>query len=341
MGYRAEKEKMESTIKRFKFFGFCILSFCILGLCIFSFFLSPTAWKYYVSLPDVAKRKAGELRIHYLDVGQGDSSLIEFPDGKIMLIDGGDGSGSAVRSVLRYMNALKIKQIDHLILTHADGDHCGGLTEILKHKKVFNAYLPPTFPENDSKYGAFYAELFRRDCTLQYSSFMTDFQSGTGAATEDAYLVRCLYPHSGVVDEVLAGDRKIADDNELSSVLFIEYNGVKALFMGDAPKATETQLMIDARTGVFESVGVVLQGTQILKLSHHGSSTATQKEFLEFLGVKDGVISCGKDNPYGHPSGEALSRLHQVGAKVHRTDLVGHIMITISANGEYKTQYIR
>lgn len=338
MGYRAEKDKVEKKFKGFKIVLLCILSLCILGLCIVAFYVPPVTWKYYVQLPDVPKHSAGELRIHCIDVGQGDAILVELPDGQVMLIDGGDGSARATKSLLRYMNALKIDEIDHLIVTHTDGDHCGGLTSVLSYKTVFNAYLPPSFPENGTKYAEFCTALFRTDCVRTYSSRVTAPVTSTNA--QYPYAVRFLFPHQRTVEQILSGEIVEEDDNVLSAVLRLEYNGTSALFMGDAPKSVEDGLMTEDAVGVFAMLGFSLRDTDILKLSHHGSDTATSREFLRYLGVQEGIISCGKDNDYGHPAQETLSRLALEKVNVHRTDENGHIMITIAQNGSYQVRYV-
>lgn len=338
MGYKAEKDKVEKKFKSLKVVLFCILSFFVLALCVFSFYIPPNTWKYYVKLPNVCKRGAGELRIHYIDVGQGDATLIEFPDGQVMLIDGGDGGGKAKKSLLRYMNALKIDEIDYLILTHADGDHYGGLKEVLSHKTVFNAYLPPSFPENDTKYAELYAALVKSDCRMIYSS--RTVPPVTPRDAEYPYTVKFLFPHQYTVEGILSGEIVEADDNALSSVLWLDYNGASALFMGDAPSSVEELMRKEDGVGAFAAMNVSLSSTEILKLSHHGSATATSQEFLRFLGVKEGIVSCGKDNAYGHPAKETLARLDLAGVNVHRTDLNGHIMATISQGGSYQVSYV-
>ena len=340
MGYKAEKDKLEKKSKIIKIVLLSVLLLCVIGGCIFSFFVPITAWKYNVALPNVPKRKTGELRIHYIDVGQGDAALIEFPDEKVMLIDGGDGSKSATKSLLRYMNALEIDKIDDLVLTHADNDHSGGLLDVIKHKTIFNAYLPASFSENDTKYSKVLSVLSKEKCTISYSTRAISFSCGDAAGSGVDYSVKCLYPYVKQVEDILNGDIEISNDNEISAVIWMHYKGVGALFMGDASQEVEERLMLDNEVGALSAIGVNLQNTQLLKLAHHGSATATSLKFLQYLGVKEGIISCGKNNDYGHPAKETLLHLSQAKANVHRTDLNGHIMATISSNGEYSIKYI-
>ena len=137
MGYRAEKMRVEKKLKLLKRILLGILLLIILALCIFSVIVPPASWKYYVGLPQVTSAQEGELRVHFLDVGQGDCTLVELPDGKVMLIDGGDGSGASNKNLLRHLNALKIEVIDYLIVTHTDADHCGNtLYGCLQYERV-------------------------------------------------------------------------------------------------------------------------------------------------------------------------------------------------------------
>ncbi len=335
MGYKAEKEKMEKQLKRLKIICFSIVAFCFLGLCIFSAFVPPSTWKYKVGLPNVEKRAKGELRAHFIDVGQGDATLVEFPNGKVMLIDGGDGSSGATKSLLRYMNALKIDEIDDLILTHSDEDHCGGLTKVLDTKKVFNAYLPPSFPESGTKYAQYYAKLFKTDCKTYFTSRLIQFSCHAPTDFMYPYSVQCLYPYSKMVEDILVGDKTVNASNEASSVLYIQYAGVKVLLMGDAPQSVEEKLLMDDEVGAWESAGISLQGVSVLKVSHHGSATGTSLPFLQYLGVKDGIISCGAGNSYNHPAPETLARLAQANVNVYRTDVRSHIVLTVTADGQY------
>ena len=329
MSYKAEKDKIERKIRIIKIVLLCILLAVLVGLCIFSAFCPPSTWKYHVRKPKIEERQEGELRMHFLDVGQGESILIELPDGKVALIDGGDWLESTATTVLRYMNALNIDEIDYLVASHADADHVGGLTRVVECKKVVNAYLPTVNAANaGERYAAFYAALTEENCAKWQSSREISLSG-------DGYVFEFLYPYS-----IDVGEETETDDNALSSVLWLDYKGVSALFTGDAPTATEDILMRDDRLGVFTHRNVDLQSTEILKVAHHGGKGSTALSFLQYLQVKTAVVSCAENNPYGHPSQEVRDHLAAVNAELYRTDERGSIMITISADGTYKVDCI-
>ena len=334
MGYRVEKEKIEKNKKWLKRILLGVLLLIIVGLAVFSAFVPPASWKYYFSLPDVERREYGELRVHFLDVGQGDSTLIELPDGKTMLIDAGDGSSDASKAILRYLNALKIDTLDYLVITHADGDHCGGAAELLKYKHAEIAYIPPAKANSDTKYAQAYAALMKSGSKCIYSS--RDIDSLGKSDGEYPYTLSFLSPYAESVENVLESEAEITDDNLYSAVIWLDYQGTSVLFTGDIPERKERDLIRDDQLGFFENRGVSLSSTEILKVAHHGSSSSTCSEFLEYLGVKTAVISCGETNAYGHPSKETLSRLTLAGAELYRTDLQGHIVVTISPDGSYE-----
>ncbi len=330
MGYQAEKNKIEGKKRTLKIVFACVLSVIVCGLIIFSFFVPPNTWKYHVRKPDVAKRGEGELRMHFIDVGQGDSTLIELPDGKVMLIDGGDGRNDATSAILRYLNALDIDTIDYLVATHADEDHCGGLERIVKQKTILNAYLPPIKAEKaGGTYASFFSELLKEDCTWEYASRRV-ILDGKG---EYPYTLSFLYPYLRSEAEM---EEAKADNNALSSVIWLDYQGVSALFTGDAPSATEEVLMRDdGELGVLKDRGVDLKSTEILKVAHHGSADSTSLRFLNYLQVETAVISCGKNNSYGHPSDQVQRNLQSAEVDCYRTDENGTVMITVFKNGEY------
>lgn len=334
MGYKAEKEQRELIRKR----AICIIALIVfvilLTLCIISAFAPTATWKYYFRLPNVSKREGTDLRIHYVDVGQGDCTVIELPDGKVMLIDGGDGSGETDRAVMRYLNALDIDVIDYLVVTHADSDHCGALDTVLKYKEVQKAFLPPTAASVNAEYARFYKQLNKEGCAIEYTSRAVNLSVAESATP---YTLQCLYPYANDISGELS-DKE--DNNALSSVFWLDYYGTSALFCGDAPKSVETLLLRDAQLGVLNKQGVALSSTEILKVAHHGSSSSTGEDFLSYLHAKTAVISCGEDNPYNHPSPNCLHALSTLGIQTYRTDAQGSIIATLRADGTYEMQIL-
>ena len=248
MSYAKEKEKIRRKYRKIKYAVVTILMIAVAGACIFSWFVPPASWKYYVSLPDVSKRREGELRIHFLDVGQGDCTLLEFPDGQTMLIDGGDGQERNTAAVLRYLNALKIKRPDFLLLTHSDSDHCGGLAKILKMKGAGTVYLPAinNYYIND-EYAAF------REVILTEKYHSVDSRRYLQIVSNSAaypYTLTFLWPYragnpGSPYDKVNGGEYTEDDLNDCSAVVWLDYFGTSALFCGDATFRVEKILMQD------------------------------------------------------------------------------------------------
>lgn len=323
MGYRAKKLKLNRKIGKIK--GICLIVFVVLltAFIVFSYFYPPESWKYHVAKPKVEACAEGELRISFLDVGQGDATLIRFPDGKTMLIDGGDDKNENKRSLMRYLNAAGIDFIDYLVLTHTDSDHCGGLTEVVKFKDVGKVYLPLAEDYNvNAGFARLYAEAQKKGLSIETADISFKISSTDPRYPYELY---CLSPYMGA---------ELSEEaNENCAVLWLDYKGVSTIFCADAPQSIEERLIRDQRLGL---LNCSIESTEIIKMPHHGSNDGASLEFLEFLGVKTAVISVGKDNIYGHPSTETLTRLSSVGADVYRTDEQGHIVAVITSDGNYE-----
>ena len=335
MGYRAEKEKTERKRKILKRILLGVLLLCIAGIAIFSAIVPPASWKYHVNLPKISRRQKGEMRIHFINVGQGDSTLIELPDGKIMLIDGGDSRDSTEKKILRRLNALGINTIDYLIVTHADLDHCGGLNEVVKYKKIRNAYLPFIKLDESSEYARLYKSLTESDCNWAYSS--SKLTNITSMSEAYPFKAAFLYPHSDDVNGSIASGELPSEgaDNDYSAVVYLEYAGTRALFTGDAPREIEQEIIDSDKLGLHDKIGVSLKDLDLFKVAHHGSKDANGWDFLNYISPRTAVISCGKDNAYGNPSETVLGRLREVGADIYRTDVHGTVLVTVSPKGKY------
>ena len=333
MGYAAEKKIVENKRKIAKRILFLVFFVLFVALIIVSAVIPVNTWKYRVKLPKTGVRADGELRIHFIDVGQGDATLIELPDGKIMLVDGGDGSDEATKALIRYLNALKIEKIHYLLVTHADDDHCGGLDEVLKFFSVSRAFLPYVKPSINNEFASFYKSVTQSGCDLQYSSRKISLST-------ESYTLQFLYPYTNDVQNAVENGEYFEYTNEASAVFWLDYQGVSTLFTGDAPTKILHALIDEDSLGLLSGLGVTLDSTEILKVSHHGSKGGTDGKTLDYFGVKTAVVSCGADNAYSHPHAEVMDALVSRFVDCYRTDKDGSVIITVQADGRYGVEKI-
>lgn len=241
--------------------------------------------------------------IYFLDVGQGDASVI-LCDGDAMLIDGGIPSNSSM--IYSFLQSHSINYLDYIVATHPDADHIGGLSGALNYAKVGTAYC--TIGTHDSEaFSDFVSYLEKQDVSITVPEAGDYFDLGSAKVT-------ILHPEHG-----------ISYSDNTSIVLRIEYGETTFLFTGDAEIEDEEALLFkDAQ----------LYST-VLKVGHHGSSSSTTEPFLNAVCPSYAVISVGGNNSYGHPTQEVLSRLQAAGAQVLRTDMHGNIHCT--SNGKEVT----
>ena len=338
MGYASEKEQVKKKKTGIKKKLIWLSAVLVLVLVLCTAFSTADSWVYRVGTPNTGTRNEGEMRIHFIDVGQGDATLVELPDGKNMLIDGGNGTSSSNTALLRYFHALDIDTIDYLFLTHADIDHYGGLTTVLEKKTVLRAFLPLSMETPSTSYEKFFATLMQEECPYFYACPPNNEHPEMKLSVTDGaypYTLVVLYPYIQTVD---SGEKVQSDDNASSVVIWLDYQGTSVLLTGDSPSETETLLMRDSRLSLHERYGVDITSTEILKTAHHGSHLSSSAEFLEYIDVKTAVISCGENNAYHHPSSETLARLQTVGAQTYRTDTDGSVIITALSTGSYSVQ---
>ena len=240
-----------------------------------------------------------DLEAHFLDVGQGDCAIVQC-DGETMVIDGGPRFSSA--RVYNYLRkTLKLRHVEYVVSTHPHVDHVYGLASVLNAVQA-DLVLTPVL-EWDSK--AF--EYFRMYADRQGAPMIVPNEGDTLQLGGVVVTVLHCWP------EAVGYGRT----NDASIVLRIDYGKTSFLFTGDAEDWSE-YMMIDAGADLHADV---------LKVSHHGSSSASTTEFLKEVSPVYAVISVGKDNSYGHPTARVLDRLEAVGAQVLRTDELGTIVI--------------
>ena len=267
----------------------------------------------------IPPRGEGELRLHFLSVGQGDCTVVEFADGALLVIDAGDGKRVHSDHIYRYLKGLKASA-PLVLATHADSDHAGGLQDVIKRFGADTVYLPVI--GSGESYENFLDRVKRAGCP-QVTVKRYDTIARAGAE------IVCLSPYA-------EGE---TNENDASAVLFLRYAGVNVFLSGDISAARERQLAADYAVGAFDGVGVRLEETDILKVAHHGSAGSSSDVFCDLLGAKTAIISCGRGNAYAHPAGETAKRLKAWGSEVYRTDELGDIMVTVLADGTYRTEY--
>ncbi len=235
------------------------------------------------------------LSVHFIDVGQGDSAFIVFPDGKTMLIDAGENVYGSV--VSDYIKKLGYNTLNYVIGTHPHSDHIGGLEEIIRGFEVESVYMPKVSANTKTFEGLL--------------TVIKDKGLTVNTAKKDVYII----DKENLQVKILSPVREEYPElNNYSAVVMLTYFSNRFLFTGDAETDVEGELSGDI-------------SCDVLKVGHHGSSTSSSLKFLKSVKPKYAVISCGKENKYGHPHVEILSRLSKIGAAVLRTDISGTIVI--------------
>jgi competence protein ComEC len=239
---------------------------------------------------------ADKLKVHYIDVGQGDSEFIELPDGKTMLIDAGNPENG--QDVVNYIKGLGHSNIDYLIATHPHADHIGGMTTVVNGLSIGKIYMPKV-----------------AQITKVYENLLLAIKSKGLTVNTAKAGINILKIGSLNIDMIAPVDTLYSDINDYSAVIKITYGSNSFLFMGDAQALSEGQITANVKADV-------------LKVGHHGSNTSTSSKFLSRVSPKYAVIEVGKGNSYGHPASATLIKLQNIGAQVYRTDESGTITIT-------------
>ncbi len=242
-----------------------------------------------------------KMDVHFIDVGQGDSILVQTPSGKNILIDG--GPPDAGKKVAAYLEKHNVNQIDLLVATHPDIDHIGGLPFILKSVEVKQLL--------DS------GKMYTTKTYARYISQILFYKIPVAIAKEDELIkidphvkIRILNAHSGS-----------ENNNESSTVLRISFKEIDFLLMADVKKEQEEEM---AKKYQLDS--------EIIKIAHHGSSTSTSLDFLKEVSPRLAVISYGRTNDFGHPVDRVINNLDKVNADIYSTAVFGDMTIRTDGN---------
>jgi len=245
----------------------------------------------------LAAASAASVQVHVMDVGQGDSILIEAPDEKKILIDAStDGANVAEK-----LKARGIEKLNLVVATHPHADHIGGMAAVIKNFEI-GMYVDNGMTHNTLTYLRTSQAVERRD--VPYRAALNGRTFNVGSEVK----LTILHPRS----TLLKGTR--SDLNSNSVIIRLDHKNVCFLFMGDAEDPTERDLLNRG-----------LATCEVLKVAHHGSGHSTSDSFLRAVKPKYAAISAGSGNRYGHPDPETLQRLASAEVEVHRTDLEGNI----------------
>lgn len=250
-----------------------------------------------------ARTNTGLLEVAYLDVGQGDATLIESPSGTQVLIDGGPNAG-VLRAVGKRLGFFD-RDIDLIIATHPDLDHIGGLIDVLRRYHVTTILMT----ENESDTPA--SDRFREMAEAEGAKIINArrgqvFDIGLGSAGSTTLTI--LFPDR---------DPTGLESNTSSIVARLSYGASDFLFTGDSPIAIE-EYLVSLDGGYLQS--------EILKAGHHGSRTSSSESFVEVVDPEYAIISAGKDNRYGHPHKEVMGVFSKLGVNTKNTAEAGSII---------------
>lgn len=233
-----------------------------------------------------------QLRIEFLDVGQGDATLLRFPGGYNLLIDCGSEEAARFQLVPSFRRR-GINRINTLLISHFDVDHAGGALEVLQLLRVDRVLVGRDPPQNDV--GKAVVRMIEAEEIPVGTLTMGDTIAG--------------FPNTKAL-VLWPPESYQADENRRSIVMKLTYGETDVLFTGDISHIEEEMI---------RAAGDYLQ-SEILKVPHHGSKNSSSRVFLELIKPDVALVSCGFNNPYGHPSRQVLRDLRELGATVHRTD---------------------
>lgn len=245
--------------------------------------------------PETTAPEESTFSLHFIDVGQADAALVEC-DGQYMLIDGGNKADSNI--IYTVLKNIGVEKLSIVVASHAHEDHIGGLPGAYSYTTADLTLCPvASYDSNAFADFAKYAKQKGNGITIPKAGDTYSLGSAT---------VKILGVNGGT------------DTNDTSIVLRIDYGKTSFLFTGDAEREAEQAIL---------NAGANLKAT-VLKVGHHGSNTSTTYPFLREIMPEYAVISVGKDNSYGHPTEDTLSRLRDANVKVFRTDLQGDVYCT-------------
>ena len=290
----------------------------------------------------------GVLNIHFVDVGQGDCIIIEFPDGKTMIIDAGNDYTKVETKIADFTEAIGVESFDYMLLTHADADHVGSMDYVFENYAVKHVFRPNVLSTHasaeslndginvgftnsaggkESSSKAYYNFLFglqnEQDCTDEVFDKDSDFY---GTYVNDT--VELTYKFDFLTPVLDGESAKYKNANDYSPIALLTYNGTSILFTGDAEEEMEEEF-VNYYRGNYPDC-------DLIKIGHHGSESSSSLAFLNAVRPEYAVIQCGVNKTYKHPRQLILDRLNSLNVKFYRTDKNGDVSVSIPSEANYK-----
>ncbi len=253
-----------------------------------------------------------DLEIKFLDVDQGDSTFISTPSKKTILVDGGEDE----ETVFQYLLKNGYLEVDYIIISHFDSDHVNGIFTVLENLKVNNVIIAKQV-EDSENYKKFL------DIINQKNIKVITVKKGDRIKIDNDCYFDILWPDKKPISENAANNNAI--------VAKFVHKDFSCLFTGDIEDIAEKEII--------QLYNKELNST-ILKVAHHGSKTSSTQEFLEKVKPQIALIGVGKDNKFGHPNEEVISRLQKFTDKIYRTDLKGEICINFTRLSIIRIKYL-
>lgn len=354
-----KKNKREKELQKFVA---CLVVIIIITVIVLAVFYVSNGYKFdfgflkkeseSVSVNYSEADNVRDLKVYFIDIGQGDCIFIELPDGKNMLIDTGEKRNAGKAKIDKYLRDEKGNKvtIDYCVATHPDSDHIGLMPYVYEQYDVLKSYRPYVYSENKSasalpyelnkgikiknSSNIYYDYITKVNAEQTYWEFFkddSDFSNGfTGKDGEIyEYTVNFVMPYADNLNDY----QYFTTPNDFSAVIMLEYADRKILFTGDIEYETGKKGAEQSFIREFSTSNPAMVDCDVLKVAHHGSDSSTSPEFLSLVKPEYSVISCGLSNKHGHPLNSTLDNLLKCGSDIYRTDLQGTIILTIDSKG--------
>ena len=354
-----KKNKREKELQKFVA---CLVVIIIITVIVLAVFYISNGYKFdfgflkkeseSVSVNYSEVDNVRDLKVYFIDIGQGDCIFIELPDGKNMLIDTGEKRNAGKAKIDKYLRDEKGNKvtIDYCVATHPDSDHIGLMPYVYEQYDVLKSYRPYVYSENKSasalpyelnkgikiknSSNIYYDYITNVNAEQTYWEFFkddSDFSNGfTGKDGEIyEYTVNFVMPYADNLNDY----QYFTTPNDFSAVIMLEYADRKILFTGDIEYETGKKGAEQSFIREFSTSNPAIVDCDVLKVAHHGSDSSTSPEFLSLVKPEYSVISCGLSNKHRHPLKSTLDNLVNCGSDIYRTDLQGTIILTIDSKG--------